>query len=236
MDDQNKMVTDMSQPSSYVDPPETLSRDEINQEENVGPNVISRRTRLHYCFDKLVFDWVLSFVFFLLLIYLIYILVLAYYNCEFDNIKLGWIRASIFLNVPFLLAILIDICAMYKQNDGLRYLIFVGIVLIYTFFSVIYTLCIAVSFELTELKEIRTALNNETYLNLLPCSKIYYQQMFVTRIINYFFPIATIDFLYYYIFYEDHPEINLDTKRYDRCIFSIVNKWRNFLYTIFQRR
>jgi hypothetical protein len=201
MNDQNREDSHLPPLTPDGDPLIVSSGNEINHTINSSPNIIPRRTCLVYYPKKSVSNLLILVVFILFVIYLIYEIVLACYNCGFEKTNLTWIRASFFLNIPWILFIFIYILTIYNKPIQLHpiTILVVHIIPILTLFLHFYFFFIAFTFEKSELHEIQIALNNQSTVRLLPCPRIYYQQVFVIKIIDYCFPvIATCIFLVYY--------------------------------------
>ncbi len=92
---------------------------------------------------------------------------------------------------------------------------------------------INIDFELIEIKKV---LNNSTAMNLIPCSRRYYQQVYAMKIISWFSPYLVL-FACCVASYIDRFEskINNKTGRFDRFIIVIVRQWIHLTNIIFSR-
>ena len=166
-----------------------------------------------------------------------YEIVLAGYNYVLENSNLGWIRASFFLNIPWVLCIFIYIRIMFKKNKLPSIGDFILIILLYVIFFFKYFIFCGCYGEIGELQEIRTVLNNSTAMALLTCSTGHYRRVFGIKIVNLSIVLLGVFIspclIRFFNLCENRR--NNEPKNYDRFISSVVNRWRNFLDILYQR-
>jgi ABC-type sulfate transport system permease component len=114
---------------------------------------------------------------------MIYQIVLACYNCSFEDTNLGWIRTSFFLNIPFVLTVCIYIIENIKTKKIPSLTHFRTTVVIYSLLFFLYLVDLGIYFEVDELKMIRKALGNAT----MRSSTNYYENVYGLKISQYSF-------------------------------------------------
>ena len=218
----------------YADPLVILNANNINHP--INPTLVPRRTRLHYiCENFIKFSRLLihSLPVLVFLLFLIYQITLACYNCGLENSNLGWIRASFFLNIPFVLCVFIYFGVRLKQKKLPSVIHVLAIIVYYMLCSFSYTLILGIYFEIDELKQIRSALDNATAVELLPCPVNHYKHVYGMKIASLCSP-GLICFVMPFLgclINQERSENNDEMKRCDR----IISRWTNFVDTILQR-
>ncbi len=225
MTNQRQEVSSISPSPPYADPPTILAPNDTHYTIDRVSLAVPSQTGLEKYFP--------SFLFFIFLFYMIYQIVLACYNCSFEDTNLGWIRASFFLNIPFVLAICIYIIYNIKTKKIPSFTDFRTTVVIYISIFLFYLFDIGIYFEVDELKQIRKTLENATVISFLPCSTNYYENVYGLKISQYSFILLCLFLLCLRCF-------NIQLKDFvkERCnqfISFIINQWRYFMGIIFQR-
>jgi hypothetical protein len=231
-------MTDQRREVSYISPSPPYA----------DPLTILAPTDTYYTIDRISLPvpstsqtglekYVSSFLFFVFFFYMIYHIVLACFNCSLEDTNLGWIRASFFLNIPFVLAVCIYIIHYIKTKKipslthfRTTIIIYISVFLFYFFEGGIYA-------EIDELKMIRKTLENATVISSLPCSTNYYENVYGLKISQYSFIILCL-FLLCCLCCFHVPSKNIKDAIKERCnqfISFIINQWRYFTGIIFKR-
>ncbi|CAF4951890.1 unnamed protein product, partial [Rotaria sp. Silwood1] len=177
----------------YADPIIVLSPPTINSSVNTVGNRNLPKTRLHYIWERFIkfLNYILpSFIIFVLLVFTIYQIVLAGYNCRLPDTDIGWIRAALFMNIPFVLGVLCYIVFLLVQKKSPTYS-HIRLMAYSYFYIIIYHAFIDGWFLFSgyQIYEVRKALNNATLLASLPCTESYYRQVFGVMIAHYVSPV-----------------------------------------------
>jgi hypothetical protein len=230
-------MTDQRREVSYISPSPPYA----------DPLTILAPTDTYYTIDRISLPvpstsqtglekYVPSFLFFVFFFYMIYQIVLACFNCSFEDTDLGWIRASFFLNIPFVLAVCIYIIHNIKTKKIPSLTHFRTTVFIYSLLLLFYLLDMGINFEVDELKMIRKALGNATVISSLPCSTNYYENVYGLKISQYSFILLCLFLPFLHCFHV--PLKNIKDAIKERCnqfISFIINQWRYFTGIIFKR-
>ena len=185
---------------------------------------------------KFVEHFIPSVFIVVLLLFAIYQIALACYNCRLENTNLSWIRASFFLNLPFVLGVFLYIFKTMMAKKPLSFPDVTSIAKCYTFPFFWYSCCIGLFFETVEATKILRALENATALDLLPCPSRHYRHVLGMKIANWCSPVIVILPVCLCLFKESCVyQKNNKLKSYDRFIFRIVNHWRYCMAVICRR-
>ncbi len=135
--------------------------------------------------DQLIKTYLPLFFILIFLLYLLYQIILAGFNCRVEDSNLSWIRASFFLNIPFLLAAIFIIIKKWKKKKSLLFAEFThSIILLYAIFFIVYWIVLGIWKEIVELQKIGNVLANATNVSL-PCSMNYYEHVYYLEISFY---------------------------------------------------
>lgn len=192
----------------------------------------------HFCkfyqyFMELLEHILPIFLILIFLLFLVYEVVIACYDCGFEHNNLGWIRASFFINIPFLFGISIHTAIKLKTRTVVLKDVF-SMIILYMLFVFFYSVSLGFYFEYLELDQIGNALNNVTHVESLPCSVNYYQQIICLKFFNWIFSFASIAYICLgYASNQSKSKTNA-AKRCDWLICLIINKCEYLLKTIFQ--
>jgi hypothetical protein len=212
----------------YVDPVRILAPNETYSTIERVSLVVPSQTRFKKYFS--------SFLFVIFLFYLIIQIILACYNCSFEYTNINWIRASFFLNIPFVFAVCIYIIRNIQTKKILSFTDFEITIMIYSLFFLFYLIGMGIYFEIDQLKQIQKTLGNTTIINFLPCSTNYYENIFRLKISQYFFIIICSFFSCLFCFdAELNDKKDAVKERCNQLISFIINQWRYFFGIIFQR-
>ncbi|CAF1286584.1 unnamed protein product [Rotaria sp. Silwood1] len=152
----------------YADPIIVLSPPTINSSVNAVGNQHLPKTRLHYIWERFIkfLNYILpSFIIFVLLVFTIYQIALAGYNCRLPDTNIGWIRAALFMNIPFVLGVLCYIVVLLVQKKSPTYS-HIQLMAYNYFYILIYHAYIDRFFFNSgyQMNDVRKALNNATLL------------------------------------------------------------------------
>ena len=181
--------TMLSSPS-YADPLNVLNEanllveieDEISIPQRIEPN------DKEYClrtYRKIFTKLIPMFVF---ILFLIFELILACFNCKYDGNTFSTIRFVLFLSVPFLFGIFIYIMMMLQTRafpDALQYSGFILRTLCTILFYTFLFGCIPMGSDMNKMNNI---INNSSIIDDLPCSITYYEVVYILAIINLCIP------------------------------------------------
>lgn len=224
----------------YADPLVILNRNNTNSPIiQIYLPWIPENNRLYYFCDnflKYVQILIRLFPTLVFLLFSIYQVVLACYNCTLEDSDLGWIRASFFLNIPFISGVFIYIIIIFSSKkmptfDHFTMMIttYIGIYFHYTYFLGIYG-------EVDEMKTIHVALKNSTIADMLPCPINHYRRVFGMKIASFCSPVLVFFFCCFPCFKCSFVDENrMQDNRLYRFIFVSVNRWRDFKNRIFAR-
>lgn len=176
MADQRRDVSCQSAIPPYADPRTVLVSIPIHFTVNQVPVAVPSQTGLG--------KFLPSFLLVFFLLYMIYQIILAGFNCTLESTNLGWIRASFFLNIPFLLTAciyLIRNCVKKKLPSLFSLWLIISL---HSAIFINYVLLMGIYFEVDELKKIKGALRNATVTDPLPCSTNYYENVLMLRYFN----------------------------------------------------
>jgi hypothetical protein len=216
------------EPTPYADPRTILSANGINSSNNQVSAVVPQPTILEKCFA--------SFLFIVFVSYMIFQIILAGFNCPLPDSNLGWIRASFFLNIPYVFFLLIYIIQRIITKKFSSLNDFRNTFLVYISYFTLYELVLGISFEAGELHTIRKILSNATAINMLPCSTAYYENIFRLKISQYclFFLFIVFSCCCYCIIAPWKGTTFISQRCHQLSLF-INNRWRYFIETICQR-
>jgi hypothetical protein len=190
MNDKRKDIVYMSVSSSpYADPVTILPSNDII---SIKSNSLASLIKIYHPL----------FLIIIFLLYLLYQIILAGFNCRLEESNLSWIRSSFFLNIPFLLVGIFIIVRYWKKEKSLLFVKFTHfIILSYVIFFFLYWISLAINREVDELKKIGNVLKYATNFSVFPCSKNYYNHVYYLKISHFcsviIFPVLFI--LYGYI-------------------------------------
>jgi hypothetical protein len=220
--------------SPYVDPVVFLDGNNINDSGNSN----SHKTRLDYSLDyfkKFVRTLIALFLILVLLLFSTYQIILGCFNCGFGITNLGWIRASFFLNIPFVLSIFIYIVIRIRKKVMPSLSEVFAFVLIYMGFFGFYKYFVGIYGEFNEFLKIEAVLNSGTVVNF-PCPMSYYHQVYVIMIVTWCIPLL-LCVIGSVCSFTNRPARGIDNEnnKCDRCAFLIVGDWINLTDKIFSR-
>ncbi|CAF3855583.1 unnamed protein product [Rotaria sp. Silwood1] len=226
----------------YADPIIVLSPPTINSSVNAVGNQHLPKTRLHYIWERFIkfLNYILpSFIIFVLLVFTIYQIALAGYNCRLPDTNIGWIRAALFMNIPFVLGVLCYIVVLLVQKKSPTYS-HIQLMAYNYFYILIYHAYIDRFFFNSgyQMNDVRKALNNATLLASLPCTESYYRQVFGVMIAHYVSPVFILIILCCLRPCTSKTSFGLTDKVMDRCdeiIHGIVNRWRYCKSVVYRR-
>ncbi|CAF1422245.1 unnamed protein product [Adineta ricciae] len=127
-----------------------------------------------------------------LLLFSIPQIILACFNCPLTYENLGWIRASLFMNVPFVLGIFIFLIRKLIRREWPLYFHIVQMAVAYVCVPGWHLFIDLFIFTGAEMNDIRVTLQNKKAVMLLSCPERYYQCVFGMIIMQCVFPIVLV--------------------------------------------